>query len=105
MRRLNYLPPAIEDLENIRRWYSQPGSGAAARRRVQLIRAGIRALKKDPVLWPRGAKVGTRELHVEGHTVVYTVDPDTGLRKTAGNVTVLRVFGPGQDRSSFGEED
>ena len=105
MRRLIYLPPAIEDLANIRKWYSQPGSGVAAKLRVQLIRAGIRALKKDPVVWPRGAKPGTRELHVEGHTVVYKVEPDTGLRKTAGDVTVLRVFGPGQDRSSMVEEE
>ncbi len=34
----------------------------------------------------------------QGHRVIYEVVPDTGRNATAGNVTVLRVFGPGQSR-------
>jgi len=34
----------------------------------------------------------------ERHVVVYEVIPDTGRDTTAGDVTVLRVFGPGQSR-------
>jgi hypothetical protein len=44
---------------------------------------------------------GTRELPVEGHRIVYEVHPDTGNNVTAGDVTVLRVFGPGQSRHSL----
>ena len=33
----------------------------------------------------------------EGHRVIYRVDPDSGSNATAGDVLVLRVFGPGQD--------
>jgi hypothetical protein len=33
-----------------------------------------------------------------GHCVVYVVDPDAGENADAGDVTVLRVFGPGQLR-------
>lgn len=40
-----------------------------------------------------------RERHVEGHRIAYEVEPDTGEDATAGDVTVLRVFGPGQDRT------
>jgi hypothetical protein len=34
----------------------------------------------------------------EGYRIVYVVDPDTGGNAEAGDVTVLRVFGPGQLR-------
>jgi hypothetical protein len=30
--------------------------------------------------------------------VMYLVEPDTGRNRTAGNVLVLRVYGPGQSR-------
>ena len=40
-----------------------------------------------------------RERHVECHRVAYEVIPDTGDDATAGDVTVLRVFGAGQDRT------
>jgi hypothetical protein len=33
-----------------------------------------------------------------GYRVLYEVDPDTGSSATAGDVRVLRVYGPGQDR-------
>jgi hypothetical protein len=33
-----------------------------------------------------------------GHRVFYKVDPDTGSNKTAGDVLVPRVYGPGQSR-------
>jgi hypothetical protein len=38
-------------------------------------------------------------LIIQGHVVVYELQPDTGDSKTAGDVYVLRVFGPYQDRS------
>jgi hypothetical protein len=36
----------------------------------------------------------------EGYRVIYRVDPDTGNNDTAGEVLVLRVFGPGQAREA-----
>ena len=36
---------------------------------------------------------------MRGASRIYRVDPDSGSNATAGNVTVLRVFGPGQDRA------
>jgi hypothetical protein len=33
-----------------------------------------------------------------GYRVLYEVYPDTGHSETAGDVRVLRVFGPGQSR-------
>jgi plasmid stabilization system protein ParE len=104
MRRLRFSARALEDLGRIHRWYSQPGAGQIARRRLAQIKADIRSLQKNPVMWPRREQ-GARELNTEGHTVVCTVTPDTGDRRTAGDVIILRVFGPGQDRSSLLEED
>jgi plasmid stabilization system protein ParE len=85
-------------LEAVRRWYSQPGAGAKAKDRVREILKTIRELERNPVVWPRGDEPGTREVVAEGHTIVYRVEPDTGDRRSAGDVFVARIFGPGQDR-------
>jgi hypothetical protein len=79
----------------------QPGSGAAATRRLQHIRRVIRDLRDSPCLWPYGDHPGIREIAVEGYRILYEVDPDTGDNATAGDVTILRLFGPGMDRSSL----
>lgn len=43
-----------------------------------------------------------REVPVAGgYRVIYVVTPDTGDNATAGNVEVLRVFGPGQNRTQL----
>jgi hypothetical protein len=34
----------------------------------------------------------------QGHIVIYSQHPDTGRNDMAGDVTVLRIFGPGQLR-------
>ncbi len=99
------MAEAQSDLERVQRWYAQPGAGLAAKARLRRILAAIRSLQRNPIIWPRGERPGTREHRAEGHTIVYIVDPDTGDSRTAGDVYVLRVFGPGQDRSSFIEED
>jgi hypothetical protein len=40
-----------------------------------------------------------RELPCDGgYRALYEVRPDTGLDDSAGDVQVLRVFGPGQSR-------
>jgi hypothetical protein len=91
-RTLRLARQAIEDLTAVRRWQTQPGA------RVKRIRAAIRWLKAHPCLHPKGERTGTRELSCERHRIVYRVDPDTGRDATAGDVLVLRVFGPGQAR-------
>jgi hypothetical protein len=58
-------------------------------------------LQQTPCLYARGVRPGTREISVDGHRIVYVVVPDTGSNVTAGDVTVLRVFGPGQGREGF----
>ncbi len=88
------------DLESARLWLTQPGSGAAARRRLHELRSSIKRLKLQPCLYPSGELEGTRELSVAGgYRVVYRLD--TNDNATAGNVTVLRVFGPGQSRTTL----
>jgi plasmid stabilization system protein ParE len=97
-RTLRYTDEAVADLEAIRGWLAQPGSGAVANRRLKAIRSAIRRLKQAPCLFAFGEHPPVRELPVAGHRVMYLVEPDTGRNRTAGNVLVLRVYGPGQSR-------
>ena len=69
------------------------------RRRVKRILAAIGGLRRYPYAGRVGDEPGTRELVVEAHVAVYELRPDTGDSATAGDVYVLRVFGPGQDRA------
>jgi plasmid stabilization system protein ParE len=97
-RRVSLSDQAAVDLNAIYRWQSQPGSGPAAKRRLQAILRTIDGLRHHPCLYARGDQPGTREASSGGHQIVYVVDPDTGRNADAGDVTVLRVFGPGQSR-------
>nr|WP_294507266.1 type II toxin-antitoxin system RelE/ParE family toxin [uncultured Rhodopila sp.] len=98
-RKLTYAPRALADLDGIRLWLMQPGSGPVARRKLASIGAAIRRLQREPCLYPIGVHAGVRELPCEGgYRVLYEVHPDTARSETAGDVQVLRVFGPGQDR-------
>jgi hypothetical protein len=47
---------------------------------------------------PAWAQTGSREA-AERRGVVCAVDPDAGSNATAGDVAVVRVFGPGQSRA------
>lgn len=97
-----YADEAIEDLEAIRRWQMQPGSGPAAIRRLRAIRAEIKRLKRHPCPYPPGPHPGVREMRCEGGCrALYRVTPDTGWNDTAGDARVPRVYGPGQDRRTF----
>ncbi len=88
----------MADLGAIRGWLTQSGSGARAHRRLEAIRTAIRRLKKVPCLFAIGEHPHVRELPIAGYRVMYIVEPDTGRNDTAGDVLVLRVFGPGQSR-------
>jgi hypothetical protein len=49
---------------------------------------------------PVGQHAGVREQPCEGgYRALYEVIPDTGRDETAGDVIVLRVYGPGQSRN------
>ena len=98
-RTLTYAPRALRDLEAVRLWFHQPGAGPRSRRRYGNIRAAVDRLTEFPCLYPMGDHPGRREMSCEGHRIIYRVDHDSGSNATAGNVTVLRVFGPGQDRA------
>jgi hypothetical protein len=48
-----------------------------------------------PCAYP--VRVGRLRVAVaERHRIVYSVNPDTGDNATAGDVEVLRIYGPGQ---------
>ena len=91
----------MRDLARAFAWLSPPGSGARARRRALRIKAEIDGLANHPCLFAFGQHPGRREFTSEGYRIVYSVRPDTGLNETAGDVEVLRVFGPGQSRETL----
>ncbi len=98
-RRLGYTDDALADLAEVTSWLTQPGSGPTARQRLTSIRTTIEKLRELPCLWSIGQPSGVRELPwAGGCRALYAVDPDTGRNDTAGDVIVLRVSGPGQDR-------
>jgi plasmid stabilization system protein ParE len=101
-RELSYTDKALADLDAARRWLTQPGSGPVARRRLAAIGAAIEGLLDHPCLHPAGQHRGVRELPCAGgYRVLYRIIPDTGRDETAGDVQVLRMFGPGQDRDTI----
>ena len=56
-------------------------------------------LQTTPCLYPVVAQAGVREMPCKGgYRALYEVDPDTGDNATAGDVVILRIYGPGQDR-------
>lgn len=89
---------AARDLNGIRAWFTQFGAGARAQRRLAHIERAILELADHPCRHPREDR-GRREFTVEEHRVQYRVYRDTGRDETAGDVRVLRIFGPGQHRS------
>jgi hypothetical protein len=59
----------------------------------------IERLREHPCRYPAGQHRGVRELPCGGgYRALYRVSPDTGRDEIAGDVRVLRVFGPGQSR-------
>jgi len=61
--------------------------------RLARINRALVELRLAPLRWPEGDSGGVRERPVEGHRIVYRID------EAARAVTILRVFGPFQDRS------
>ncbi len=97
IRAVRFTAAAAQDLTSARRWFTQPGAGAIAARRLRRILAAINRLADHPCRHPREGR--NREFSVERHRVVYRVIPDTGRDATAGDVLVLGVFGSGQARN------
>jgi len=104
-RELIYAPDALADLEAATAWLTQPGSGPVAWRKLMAIRAAIEQLRGHPCRYPIGQHPGVRELPCPGgYRALYELTPDTGRDLDAGDVVILRIYGPGQDRSRVGPE-
>ena len=61
---------------------------------AQITRA-LAEIQFRPDRWPASQFPNARERLVEGHTIVYRID------SSAMEVTVIRIFGPHQDRATL----
>jgi plasmid stabilization system protein ParE len=96
-RRLFVATEASADLFEAKGWLLQAGSGKAARARYKALFDSVAVLVEHPTRYRRWPDEPTRRVMVVGgYRVIYRVDPDTGDDATAGDVTVLAVFGPGE---------
>lgn len=93
-RRVVFSARSRADLLAVRRWLLQPGSGLKASLKLARINRALVELQYAPLRWPEGETPGTRERPVEGHRILYRIDDSHTL-------TVLRVFGPFQDRTDL----
>jgi len=97
-RVLRLSPAALRDLDAARMWLHQPGSGPQAWDRFIKIRASIQDLAKVPCRWPRFPRGRNARRLISGrYAIIYVVEPDTGDNDTAGDVMILRVYGPFQE--------
>ena len=88
---------AMRDINDAKRWLLQAGAGHVAQRRYQAILRAIQGLYASPVRHRRSEDhPGRRVISVAGYRILYTVLPDTGDNRTAGDVIVLAVLGPGE---------
>ena len=90
-----YSERAVADLERVEAWLTQAGSGPAARQRLASIVSAIDGLDRVPCFYRAGIAPGTRVMICERHRIIYEVVPDTGSNLTSGDITILRVLGPG----------
>ncbi len=101
-RQIDFTDKALADLDAINGWLTQPGAGRVARRKLAAVWGAIHRLQQQPCLYAVGNHPGVREMPCAGgYRAFYEVDPDTGRNDTAGDVRVLRVFGPGQLRDKL----
>ncbi len=99
--RVKLTDRAARDLDKIGDWYTQPGSGPAARQKLRRLTQALRNVKTYPYLGAQSRHDGLRELGVEGHRVIYQLIWSTGPGSGDDTILVIRIFGPGQDRSSL----
>ncbi|MDR3506723.1 MAG: type II toxin-antitoxin system RelE/ParE family toxin [Caulobacteraceae bacterium] len=100
-RQIRLSETAKADLLAARQWLTQSGAGGRAKARLRRITEAIKDLRRHPCRWPVGDHPGVRERPVEGYRLMYEVAPDTGNDRSAGDVAVLRMFGPFQDRTQL----
>ncbi|PWC53403.1 type II toxin-antitoxin system RelE/ParE family toxin [Azospirillum sp. TSO22-1] len=91
-------PAATRDLGQIRAWYSQPGAGPRAKRKATAIVRALRELERYPYIGTPSDEPGLHERVVEEHTIIYRVRDDMVAAEVAGDILVIRIWQPGQDR-------
>lgn len=93
--RLEFTARARRDLNSAKSWLTQPGSGRKAHNRyVEILRA-LLDLRHHPLRWPPAEHLRVRKRSVESYAILYQINGDGDV------VTVLRIFGPYQDRAAL----
>lgn len=100
--RLRLTADAQADLSEITKWLSQPGSGAEARKKLEALKDGPKALRHDPLRHPVFDFTGGRKCSTRGgYEIHYDALGDPPGSISSGVVEVAFVKGPYQDYSTF----
>jgi hypothetical protein len=88
----------VVDIENIRAWLFQPGSGLRAHHRFRQLWAAIGNLAIDGKRWPVYSRLGIaryRRRSIAGHTVIYEISENP---ETPGEISIVVhfVYAPGR---------
>jgi hypothetical protein len=88
----------------ITKWLSQPGAGVRARQKLDVLKNGLRSLRRDPLRHPIFGLAGRRKYSASGgYEIHYDIVPDPPGSTTSGFVEVLFVKSPFQDYTTFAD--
>jgi len=79
-------------------WLIQLGSGQKGAQKWRAMQQVSRRLRRNPYLGPQDpAQPTQRIIVISGDRFIYRVSPDTGDSRTAGDIEIIQIPGPGQD--------
>ena len=99
---LAFAREAIADLGRTFIWLSQPGAGRNATARLEALSRAMHDVAREPYRCPPHASLsGVRQRSVRGgYLIVYRVVESAGRERGEDHeVEIMRVLGPGQQRS------
>ncbi len=103
-RKVRTAAKAVAALDQARLWLLQPGSGSFGLQRWTALQSVPRRLRDHPFAGPVCPENSAyRQIVVHGYIFYYRIMPGAGGSATAGDIEIVDIFGPGQDRVAPGQ--
>jgi len=89
---------ALRAFEQAKDWLLQPGSGPKGAQKWRAMQQIRRRLRGNPYLGPQDLSQPSHRIIVTaGYRFIYRISADTGDSRTAGDVEIVQILGPGQE--------